>query len=97
MTAQTVEEAAHEQARAVITGDVGTSVRGMTPDGLANAMELGNTRWTFSSYEVASQRADGDDFIFDIIYEAEDERLTLTYRFSMIDGQWKVVHIQHFE
>ena len=46
MSQQSAEEAAHAQARALIAGDFGTAIRGMTPEALARAMAVGNTTWT---------------------------------------------------
>ena len=39
------EQAAHAHAKALVDGDVATAFLGMTPEGLAGAMEIGNTTW----------------------------------------------------
>ena len=59
MPESTVEEAAHAHAKALVDGDVGTAFLGMTPDGLAGAMEVGNTTWNIMSYKLGEQRQEG--------------------------------------
>jgi hypothetical protein len=46
------EEAARVHAQAVVAGDIGTTVLGMTPEGFAKAMQLGNTTWIYFGSEV---------------------------------------------
>ena len=94
MTEQSAEEAASVHARAVVAGDIGASLRGMTPDAWAKTVEIGNATWDFSSYELRPQGRDGDDYIFDIIYRWEDGTLTLRERFGKIDGDWKLVDVE---
>ncbi len=90
MPTSTPEEAAHAHAKALVEGDVGTAFLGMTPDGLASAMEIGNTTWNIMSYELGEQRQEGDDFIVDIIYVTDLGRMGLRYRFRDVEGVWKV-------
>ena len=94
MTEQSAEEAASVHARAVVAGDIGASLRGMTPDAWAKTVEIGNTNWDFSSYELRPQGRDGDDYIFDITYHREDGPLSLRERFRKIDGEWKLVDVE---
>jgi hypothetical protein len=94
MNERSAEEAAHAHARAAVTGDIGTYVRGMTPDALAKAMAVGNTNWDVLSHEIESQRRDGDDYVFDICYRSKLEPLTMRERFRNIDGAWKLVDIE---
>ncbi len=84
------EEAAHAHAKALVEGDVGAAFLGMTPEGLADAMEIGNSTWNIMGYELGEGRADGDDFLVDIVYLTDLGRLGLQYRFRDIDGVWKV-------
>ena len=90
MLDSTAEEAAHAHAKALVEGDVGTAFLGMTPDGLASAMEIGNTTWNILSYELGEQRQEGDDFIVSIVYGTDVGRMGLHYRFREIDGVWKI-------
>ena len=90
MPESTAEEAAHAHAKALVEGDVRTAFLGMTPDGLAGAMEVGNTTWNIMSYELGEQRNDGDDFVVDISFFTDLGRLGLRYRFRDVEGVWKV-------
>ena len=94
MAEQSAEEAAHTLARFTVTADIGAFVRGMTPDALAKAMEIGNTIWSFSSYELRPQGRDGDDYIFDITYDWKEGSLSLRERFRSIGGEWKLVDLE---
>ena len=97
MTEQSAEEAAAVHARAVVAGDIGASLRGMTPDAWAKTVEIGNTNWDFSSYELRLQGRDGDDYIFDTTYHWEEGTLTLRDRYRSIDGVWKLVDVERLE
>jgi hypothetical protein len=92
--ASSAEEAAHAHARATVAVDLGTVFRNMTPEALARAMQLGNTEWRLSAYELTGQSTDGDDHLFDITYQTEIGPLPLRYRFRQIDGAWRVVDIE---
>jgi hypothetical protein len=94
MAASGPEEAAHNHARALIAGDFGTAVRGMTPEALAKAMSVGNTTWTVTAYELTSHGRDGDDHVFAINYQTDLGPLSLRYRFRDVGGEWKVVDIE---
>ena len=94
MTEQSAEEAARARAHALVAGDFATTLRFMTPDALARAMELGITNWHYSSFELRQQTRDGDGYLFDIAYHGGDETLTLRDRFRQIEGEWKIVDIE---
>ena len=93
MTQNGAEDAAHAHARALIAGDFGAALRGMTPEALAKAMEVGNTTWTVTSYDLTPQGRDGDDFLFGIDYQTDLGPLSLRYRVRDIGGEWKVADI----
>lgn len=88
------EEAAHAHARATVAGDIGKIILSMTPDGLAKAMEVGNTTWNVAGYELSVEGQDGEDQLFRIRYETDAGPLTLRYRFRDIDGDWKIVDVE---
>ncbi len=90
MSENTPEAAAHLHAKALVEGDIGTAFLGMTPEGFASAMEVGNTTWNVLSYELGEHRQQGDDFIVDIIFFTDVGRQELQYRFRDVDGVWKV-------
>jgi hypothetical protein len=94
MPARTPEDAAHAHARATVAGDLGTVFRAMTPEALARAMQLGNTEWRLSGYELTGHSQNGDDYLFDILYQTEIGPLALRYRFREIEGDWKVVDVE---
>lgn len=94
MMGQSAKEAAHAHARAVVAGDFGTMVRGMTPEALAKAMQLGGTTLVVTAYDLTSQAHDGDDYLFDISYQMDLGPLTWRERFRKIDGEWKIVDIE---
>ena len=97
MTEQSVEEAAHTHARSVVAGDIGTTVRSMTPNGLAAAMAVGNTSWRYQSYELAADGQDGEDQLYRVTYLTDQGRLKLRHRFRNIDGAWKVVDVEKID
>lgn len=89
------EEAARVLGAAVVKGDLGTTVRSMTPDGLAKLMEISGRTWfNYSDFHVQTHGADGDDLLIDILYETDLEPLTLRYRFRQVEGQWKVADLE---
>lgn len=88
------EEAAHAHARAIVTGDYGTMLHRMTPDALARAIEIGNTSWNSTAYELTPQGGDGDAYVFDITYQTDVGPLSLRERFCQIDGTWKLVDLE---
>ena len=94
MPDSTAEEAAHVHAKALVEGDVGTAFLGMTPEGLASAMEIGNTTWNIMSYQLGEQRQEGDDFIVGIVYSTDLGQMGLQYRFRNIEGVWKVTGVE---
>lgn len=94
MSDQSAKDAAHAHATAVVAGDVGPVILGMTPDGFGKAVEIGNTNWDYVSYDLLSQSSDGDDSIFEIAYVTTTDRFTLRYRFREIEGAWKVTDIE---
>ena len=97
MSEQSAEEVAHAHASAVVAGDIGTTVRSMTPDALAKAMQLGNTSWVYFSYELERSSQDGEDHLFDVLYTTDIERLKLRYRFRRLDGRWTVVDLDRLD
>jgi len=88
------EAAAHAQGRALVAGDFGTAIRGMTAEGLASAMAVGNSTWNVAGYEVIDRGAEGDDQVFDLVLETDLGPLTLRERFRHVDGDWKAVSIE---
>lgn len=88
------EDAAHAHANALVDGNVAAAFLGMTPEGLASAMEIGSSTWNIMGYELGEGRQDGDDFLVDIFYLTDLGRLGLHYRFREIDGVWKVEGIE---
>ena len=91
MDEQSAEEAARAHASSVVAGDIGSTVRGMTPEGLAKAMQIGNTSWIYFGYELTPKGQDGDDYLFDMDYKTDLGLLSMRYRFRCMEGEWKVV------
>ena len=94
MPEQVVEDAVHAHARAIVAGDIGAAVRSMTPEGLADAMEVGNTTWNIASYDLTADGRDGEDHLFAIRYETDLGQMQLRYRVREVDGRWKVTHVE---
>lgn len=88
------EAAAHIHARALVDSDIRTAFMGMTADGLASAMEVGNTTWNILSYELGEGSFTGDDYVVEITFRTDLGFDKLRYRFREEDGAWKVVHIE---
>jgi len=93
MSENTPEAAAQQHAQALVDGDFGAVFLGMTPEGLASAMEIGNTTWNILSFEVQPPVPDGDDVRIDIVYFTDLGRDELHYRFTNVDGAWKVAQV----
>ncbi len=66
----------------------------MTPDALTKAMQLGISNWEYGSYELIARGRDGDDYVFEVIYQSAAGALNLRDRFRNIDGEWKIVDIE---
>ena len=94
MDEQRAEQASRTHAHAIVQGDFGTMIRGMTPEGLAKAMVIGNGALRVSSYELVHRERDGDDFVFHVIFETELGPVTFGERFRLIDGEWKMVDVE---
>ena len=94
METSAAKAAAHAHAKALVEGNVGVAFLGMTPEGLASAMEIGNTTWNILSYELENPRADGEDVLVDIIYFTDLGRMGMHYRFQDVEGVWKVADVQ---
>ena len=91
------EDAARAHARAVVAGDIGTTVLGTTPEAFAKAMLLGNTTWTYFGSDVSPTGRDGEDCLFDITYRTDQGPFTLRDRLRRIDGEWKIVDIERVD
>ena len=94
MSQDAAEAAAHAQVRAIIARDFGAAIRAMTPEGLAKAMEVGNTTWHVVSYDLALQAREGEDYVFQVSLHTDAGPLVLLERFREVDGQWKMVDIE---
>lgn len=88
------EDAAHAQGRALVSRNFGAAIRGMTPDGLAGAMAVGNSTWNVAGYELKALGGDDGDELFDIALQTDLGPLTLRERFRLVDGDWKAVAIE---
>ena len=93
MPEQNATDAAHTHARAVVAADAATTILGMTAEGFAKAVELGNTTWNYQSYELGEEEVVDGDALFDIAYATDDGGFTLRYRFRVVDDAWKVVDL----
>ncbi len=98
MPEQDIEDAIHAHARSIVAGDIGAAVRSMTPEGLGTSMaNFGNTTWNITwnitSYDLSAGGRDGDDYLFDIVYETDLGQMRLRYRVRDVDGQWKVTDV----
>lgn len=91
------EDAARAHAKAVVSNDIGAVVGSMTPDGFARAMNVGNTSWAYTGFELQEHAVDGEDHIFDIRYATDAGAFTLRNRFRSIDGSWKVVDVEQID
>lgn len=92
---ETPEQAARRHADAVVAADVGTALRTMTAEAFGKAMELGNQTWIISSYQLQDEGRHGDEHVFVVRYDTDLGPMPLRYRLRDVDGQWKVVDIDH--
>jgi hypothetical protein len=93
-TLASAEAAARAHAEAVVSNNIGAVVLGMTADGFAKAMDIGNTTWGYLGFDLVPHGQDGEDFLFDITYLTDQGPFTLRDRFRVIDGEWKVVDLE---
>ena len=98
MTDRTVEQAAEEFAQGAVNGDMATTLRLTTPDGLASVSDAtGSTWFKYLSYEALSPSPDSDDYLVEIRYQTDIGPRKLRYRFRNIDGEWKVVEAERLD
>ena len=94
MEISAAETAAHAHAKALVEGNVGVAFLGMTPEGLASAMEIGTTTGNIRSDGLEHPRPDDDAFLVAIIDFTDLGRMGLHYRFQDVEGVWKVADVQ---
>jgi hypothetical protein len=93
-TLASAEAAARAHAEAVVSNNIGAVVLGMTADAFAKAMDVGNTTWGYTGFDLAAHGQNGDDYLFDITYKTDQGPFTLRDHFRRIDGEWKVVDLE---
>ncbi len=95
MAEETPEQAFRRHAQAVVSADIGTALRTMTPEAFAKAMEIGNQTWIITSFDLTDEGRDGNDYLFVATYQTDLGTMRLRYRLRDVDGAWKVVDIDH--
>jgi hypothetical protein len=71
-----------------------TVLRYLSPDALGQQLEiLGRSYFRYLSYEVALHAQEGDDYVFDVTYQTDEEPITLRNRFRVEGDAWKIVEI----
>ena len=98
MTDRTVEQAAEEFAEGAVNGDMATTLRLTTPDGLASLSDAtGSTWFKYLSYEALPPSPDSDDYLIEIRYQTDIGPRKLRFRFRNIDAEWKVVEAERLD
>ncbi len=100
MTDRSVEQAAKEFAEGAVNGDMATTLRLTTPDGLASladAIGFGSPWFKYLSYKVLTPSPDVDDYLVEIRYETDLGPRRMRYRFRNINAMWKVVAVERLD
>lgn len=98
MTERSVAQAAEEFADGALNGDMATTLRLTTPNGLASMMDAtGGTWFKYLSYEALPPSPDGDDYLVEIRYETDLGPRKMRYRFRLIEGAWKVTAVERLD
>ncbi len=94
------DEAAERNARAVMEGNLAQIMADITPDVMAQLMQLGasggltpQTMPGITGYEVINMGPDGEAEVFEARFLSEVGTATLATKWKQLMGQWKIVEV----
>ena len=94
-------EAAERNAQAVMTGNLAQVMADITPDALAQMMQLGARAGAMSpaampgieGYEITDMGEDAGGAVFHIAFRSAIGRATIATTWKQIMGQWKIAAV----
>ena len=94
-------EAAERNAEAVMTGNLSQVMADITPDALAQMMQLGAmagnlspaTMPSIEGYEITETGAAADAEVFNVTFRSALGRATVAATWKQIMGQWKIAAV----
>jgi hypothetical protein len=96
----TAREAAEKNAQAVMSGNLAEIMGQLTPEALAQMMQLGGQGGmspaqmpSIEGYEIAEAGSDGDSETFYVTFRSAVGTATLSARWKQVLGQWKITEI----
>jgi len=96
----TAREAAEKNAQAVMAGNLAEIMGQLTPEALAQMMQLGSQGGMspaqmpgITGYEIAAAGADAESETFHVTFHSPVGAATLSARWKQIMGQWKITEV----
>lgn len=96
----TAREAAEQNARAVMAGNLAAIMGQLTPEALGQMMQLGSQGGmspaqmpSIEGYEIEEAGSDGESETFHVTFRSAAGNATLSARWEQIMGQWKITAI----
>ena len=96
----TAREAAEKNAQAVMTGNLAEIMGQLTPEALAQMMQLGGQGGmspaqmpSISGYDIAEAGADAQSETFHVTFHSPAGKATLSAKWKQLMGQWKIAEI----
>jgi hypothetical protein len=98
----TAREAVERNARAVMTGNLTQVMADITPEALAQMMQMGAQAGGLSpaqmpnieGYDIAEKGIEGDAEVFHVTFRSSMGTATLSTSWKQIMGQWKLTAVQ---
>ncbi len=98
----TAREAVERNAEAVMTGNLTRIMADITPEALAQMMQMGAQAGGLSpaqmpnieGYEIAEMGTDGDAEVFHVTFRSAIGTATLGTSWKQIMGQWKLTAVE---
>lgn len=98
----TAREAVERNAQAVMSGNLTQIMADITPEALAQMMQMGTQAGGLSptqmpnieGYEVAERGAEGDAELFHVTFRSSAGTATLGTSWKQIMGQWKLTAVE---
>lgn len=99
-TSGTARQAAEQNAKAVMEGNIAAVIGQLTPEAMAQMMQLGNQGSltpqqmpAITGYEIQEAGSDGDSESFDVTFHSQAGSATLRGRWKRVMDQWKIAEV----
>lgn len=94
----TAREAAEQNAKAVAEGNLAVVMGQLTPDAMAQMMQLGaqggglspQQMPSITGYEIEEAGRDDDSETFNVTFQSPAGTATIAVRWTQVMGQWKI-------